>query len=106
MDFKAVEERQKQWEETTLREWFQRQGERKKQFSAFQGMVPVKTVYTPLDLAERGLDFLKDIGYPGEFPYTRGNEPNMYRRKFWEMSQYSGFGSADETNQRIKDLLG
>jgi methylmalonyl-CoA mutase N-terminal domain/subunit len=52
-----------------------------------------------------GVNFLKDIGFPGEFPYTRGNEPNMYRRKFWEMSQYSGFGSADETNLRIKDLL-
>ncbi len=105
MDSKEIREKQGQWEKSILREWVEKYGERRKEFPTFQGMVPVKTVYTPIDLEERGIDFLRDIGFPGEFPYTRGNEPNMYRRKFWEMSQYSGFGSAQETNQRIKDLL-
>ena len=105
MDFKAVKEKQEQWQKTALREWVEKHGERRKEFHTYQGMVPVKPVYTPLDLEEGGIDFLRDIGYPGEFPYTRGNEPNMYRRKYWEMSQYSGFGSPAETNRRIKDLL-
>lgn len=105
MDSKAMREKQREWEENTLKAWVERYGERQKEFSAFEDMVPIKTVYTPLDLEDQGIDFLRDIGYPGEFPYTRGNEPNMYRRKFWEMSQYSGFGSAQETNERIKDLL-
>ena len=105
MDIKAIGEKQGQWEKSNLQEWVKKYGERRKEFHAYQGMVPIKTVYTPIDLEEKGIDFLRDIGYPGEFPYTRGNEPNMYRRKLWEMSQYSGFGSAAETNQRIKDLL-
>jgi methylmalonyl-CoA mutase N-terminal domain/subunit len=104
-DPKVIQKKQTEWENSTLKEWVDKFGERQKEFRTFQGMVPVKTVYTPNDLEEKGIDFLRDIGFPGEFPYTRGNEPNMYRRKFWEMSQYSGFGSADETNQRIKDLL-
>ncbi len=105
MDIKN-EKRQKQWEEAVLKKYVEKNGERKKVFTAFQGMIPIKTVYTPLDLEERSIDFLRDIGYPGEFPFTRGNDPNMYRRKFWEMSQYSGFGSAEETNRRVKELLG
>ena len=105
MEIKAIEKRQKQWENKNLKNYVKTHGERKKEFLAFQGMIPIKTVYTPLDLMERGIDFLNDIGYPGDFPFTRGNEPNAYRRQFWEMSQYSGFGSAEETNKRIKDLL-
>ena len=79
MDIKAIDKKQKQWEEATLRSSVDKYGERKKKFMAFQGMIPIKTVYTPLDLEERAIDFLKDIGYPGEFPFTRGNDPNMYR---------------------------
>lgn len=100
-----IGKKQKQWEETILKNYVEKYGERKKKFTVFQGMMPIKTVYTPLDLEERAIDFLRDIGYAGEFPFTRGNDPNMYRRKFWEMSQYLGFGSAEETNKRIKDLL-
>ena len=105
MNIKKITETQKQWEESTLKEWVEKHGERKKEFSAYEDAVPIKNLYTPLDLEEQGIDFLKDIGYPGEYPYTRGNEPNMYRRKFWEMSQYSGFGSAKETNKRLKNLI-
>ena len=105
MDLKKLKESAQKWEESTLDEWVKQHGERSSEFTASQGMVPVNTLYTPLDLEERGVDYENDIGFPGQFPYTRGLEPNMYRRKFWEMSQYSGFGSADETNKRIKDLL-
>ncbi len=101
----VIAARQKQWEETTLQPWLKSHGERKKQFTVYRGMVPVKNLYTPLDVEERGADFLRDIGFPGEFPFTRGNDPNVYRRRYWETSQYSGFGSAGETNKRIKDLL-
>ena len=94
MSDSAIRTAQKQWEENILRDWLETYGERRKEFSAYERAVPVKTVYTPLDMADQEIDFLKDIGFPGEYPYTRGNEPNMYRRKFWEMSQYSGFGSA------------
>jgi methylmalonyl-CoA mutase, N-terminal domain len=105
MDLKNIAMREKEWTEKALEGWVKKYGERSKEFSASQGMVPVKALYTPMDLENRGVDYLKDIGFPGEYPYTRGNEPNMYRRKFWEMSQYSGFGSSEETNRRIKDLL-
>ena len=105
MDIATIEKSEKEWAEKMLRDWVEKYGERAKEFSASQGMIPVKTLYTPIDLEERGIDYVRDIGFPGAYPYTRGNEPNMYRRKFWEMSQYSGFGSSDETNQRIKDLL-
>jgi methylmalonyl-CoA mutase N-terminal domain/subunit len=105
MSNEAIRKRQKQWEEKAFGDWVERFKERNKEFSAYEGAISVKTVYTPLDLDDQGIDFLRDIGYPGEYPYTRGIELNMYRRKFWEMSQYSGFGSAQETNLRIKDLL-
>ena len=63
----------------------------------------VKRVYTPQDLATN--DYLADIGFPGEFPYTRGIQPTMYRGRFWTMRIYAGFSSADETNARYKYLL-
>lgn len=105
MEIKKIETGEKEWKEKILEPWVKQYGERDGDFTASQGMIPVNTIYTPVDLENRGVDYLKDIGFPGQYPYTRGLEPNMYRRKLWEMSQYSGFGSADETNKRIKDLL-
>jgi methylmalonyl-CoA mutase N-terminal domain/subunit len=60
---------------------------------------------TPEDLAEEGFDYLRDLGYPGEFPYTRGVQRNMYRGKLWTMRQFAGFSGAEETNKRFKLLL-
>lgn len=100
-----LEKQHEEWSEKVLKPWVDKHGERSNKFSASQGMIPVDALYTPLSLENMGNDYLKDIGFPGQYPYTRGLEPNMYRRKFWEMSQYSGFGSAEETNLRIKDLL-
>lgn len=63
----------------------------------------VKRLYTPLDTAE--LDYNKQLGFPGEYPFTRGIQPTMYRGRFWTMRQYSGFATAEETNARYKYLL-
>jgi len=63
----------------------------------------IKRVYTPLDV--KSLDYLKDLGFPGRYPYTRGVYPTMYRSRYWTMRQYAGFGSAKETNERYKYLL-
>lgn len=63
----------------------------------------VQRLYTPLDTAE--LDYNKQLGFPGEYPFTRGIQPTMYRGRFWTMRQYSGFATAEETNARYKYLL-
>jgi len=63
----------------------------------------VDVLYAPDDIEET--DYLKDIGFPGEYPYTRGVHPTMYRERIWTMRQYSGFGTAKETNQRFRYLL-
>ena len=64
---------------------------------------PLPPVYTPDDLA--GMDYLRDLGFPGEFPFTRGVYPGMYRKSPWQMRLYAGFGTAEDTNQRWKFLL-
>ncbi|MCX7971364.1 MAG: methylmalonyl-CoA mutase family protein, partial [Negativicutes bacterium] len=60
-------------------------------------------LYTPLDI--EGFDYLNDLGFPGEYPFTRGVQPTMYRGRFWTMRQYAGFGNAKESNERYKYLL-
>jgi methylmalonyl-CoA mutase, N-terminal domain len=67
--------------------------------------IPVKRVYTPIDLEEAGFEYAKDLNFPGEYPYTRGIEPGMYRENLWLIGQYGGFGSAEETNKRFNYLL-
>jgi len=64
---------------------------------------PVERLYTPLNLKNQ--DYLQDVGLPGEFPYTRGVQPTMYRGRFWTMRQYAGFATAEESNARYKYLL-
>ncbi len=76
--------------------------EREAKFATDSGF-EIDTVYTPNNLA--GTDYAQDLGLPGEFPYTRGVQPNMYRGRLWTMRQYAGFGSAEETNQRFRYLL-
>src|SRR5882724_8940679 len=70
----------------------------KKRFETISG-IELKQVYGP------GSERPDEIGLPGEFPYTRGIQPTMYRGKLWTMRQYAGFGSAAETNKRFKYLL-
>jgi len=66
---------------------------------------PVEALYTREDLADRNLSFDRDIGYPGEFPYTRGIHPTGYRGKLWTMRQFAGFGTAEDSNERYLRLL-
>src|SRR5262249_24495201 len=65
--------------------------------------IPVKQVYTPADLANQNYE--QQINYPGEFPFTRGVQPTMYRGRLWTMRQYAGMGDADESNKRYRYLL-
>jgi len=97
------EEARRQWEERTLKPALAKSPDRPALFTNSSGS-PVERVYTPADTA--GLDYARDIGYPGEFPYTRGVQPTMFRGRLWTMRQYAGFGSAAETNSRFRFLLG
>lgn len=76
--------------------------ERKKQFTTGSN-APIKRLYTPLDIEK--LDYTKDLGVPGSYPFTRGVQNTMYRGKFWTMRQYAGFSTAEESNKRYKYLL-
>lgn len=76
--------------------------ERKKEFVNTSG-IPIKRLYTPLD--NKQMDYLSDLGFPGEYPFTRGVQPTMYRGRFWTMRQYAGFATAEESNRRYKFLL-
>jgi methylmalonyl-CoA mutase N-terminal domain/subunit len=90
------------WEETTLQNTLARAPERKNEFVTTSGE-PIRRLYTPLDVAD--LDYLDDLGYPGEYPYTRSVHSTLYRGKPWTMRMFAGFGSAEETNARYKYLL-
>ena len=79
-----------------------RSPERKKEFKTDSNMT-VERLYTPAEVED--LSFGEDLGFPGDYPYTRGVQPNMYRGRLWTMRQYAGFGSAEETNKRFKYLL-
>jgi methylmalonyl-CoA mutase, N-terminal domain len=80
----------------------ERLGERKGPFTTISGR-PIERLYTPDDI--RSLDYARDLGNPGEFPYTRGIHPTGYRGKLWTMRQFAGFGTPEETNERYKQLL-
>ena len=96
------EEARRDWEERTLKPSLARSPERPGPFADSAG-APVERLHTPADTA--AVDYVRDLGFPGEFPYTRGVQPTMYRGRFWTMRQYAGFGSATETNQRFRYLL-
>ena len=90
------------WEEKVVSEWLKRLPERQDEFlttSDFQ----MKRLYTPRDVADE--NYLKDLGFPGDFPFTRGLHATMYRGRLWTMRQFAGYGTAEETNKRFKYLL-
>ncbi|HIQ05950.1 MAG TPA: methylmalonyl-CoA mutase [Anaerolineae bacterium] len=91
-----------QWDEMTLKPFLERAPEREEQFETPSG-IPVERLYTPADIAE--LDYGRDLGFPGEYPFTRGVYPTMYRGRFWTMRQYAGYASAEESNRRYRYLL-
>ncbi len=95
---KAAREKYNQNVERALK----RGGERRERFATTSG-IEIKRLYDPDDLA--GFDYLSDLGFPGEYPFTRGVQPTMYRGRLWTMRQYAGFGTAEESNRRYRYLL-
>ena len=91
----------KAWEERELAAFLKKAPERQKEFRTLTGF-PVKRVYTPLDLADTPPE---DIGLPGQYPFTRGPYPTMYRGRIWTMRQIAGFGTAEDTNKRFHYLI-
>jgi len=101
-ELREIKKESEQWQETTVKSYLEAMPERKPEFtttSSFQ----VGRLYTPADVSD--LDYSEDLGYPGQFPYTRGIHPTMYRGRLWTMREFSGFGTAEETNCRFKYLL-
>jgi methylmalonyl-CoA mutase N-terminal domain/subunit len=90
-----------QWEETTVQPSTHRMPERKHLMTT--SGVSINGVYTPQDNA--ALDYRRDLNLPGEYPYTRGVQPTMYRARPWTMRMFAGFGTAEDTNKRFKYLL-
>ena len=90
-----------EWQESTLAPVVKRRPEREERFRTDSG-IEQDAVYCPEDL---DLDYHRDLGYPGEYPYTRGVQPNMYRGRVWTMRQYSGYATAEESNRRYHYLL-
>ncbi len=93
-----------QWQEETLKPAVKRYAERRESFETDSGLA-IEPLYAPEDLEHRGHNYSEDIGFPGEFPYTRGVQPNVYRGRVWTMRQYSGYATAADTNRRFRYLL-
>jgi methylmalonyl-CoA mutase N-terminal domain/subunit len=90
------------WEKTTLRKALAQSPERQREFTTISG-APIRRLYTPADLADFNPE--RDLGFPGQPPYTRGLHATMYRGRLWTMRQFSGFGSPEDTNRRFHYLL-
>ncbi len=90
------------WDQGSVQKTLSKAPERRKTFTSISN-IPVERLYTPWDVAN--LDYGNDLGFPGEYPFTRGVQPTMYRGRFWTMRQYAGFGSAAESNERYRYLL-
>jgi methylmalonyl-CoA mutase, N-terminal domain len=98
----AIENARKQWQEKKLAPALKRGRERKQEFATSSG-IEIKRTYDPTDLD--GFDFTADLGFPGQYPFTRGVQPTMYRGRLWTMRQYAGFGTAEESNRRYRYLF-
>jgi len=99
---KQIREREEAWQRENLAKTLSKFPERKKQFTT-DSNISLERVYTPRNV--EGLDYNRDLSFPGEYPYTRGVYSTMYRGRLWTMRQYAGFGTAEQTNQRFKYLL-
>jgi methylmalonyl-CoA mutase N-terminal domain/subunit len=97
-----IGEARDRWEETTLKPALARAPERSEQFQTDSG-IPLERLFTPVDVGD--CDYGRDLGFPGEYPFTRGPYPSMYRGRLWTMRLYSGFGTAEESNSRYRHLL-
>jgi len=99
---KNIREEHERWEKTTLGKTLAKSPERAISFKTTSD-IEIKRLYTPLDIADA--DDGEHLGFPGEYPFTRGVQSTMYRGRFWTMRQYAGFATAEETNKRYKYLL-
>lgn len=99
---RKVQNAYQNWENSSYQKSVLKNPERQEEFSTVS-FTPVKALYTPLDINEK--DYSEKIGFPGEYPFTRGIQPTMYRGRLWTMRQYAGFGSAKESNKRYRYLL-
>jgi methylmalonyl-CoA mutase cobalamin-binding domain/chain len=98
---RAIEKQLEQWEQHEVASFLRKQRERQEQFTTLSGF-PVKRVYTALDVAATPL---ADLGLPGQYPFTRGPYPTMYRSRAWTMRQIAGFGTGEDTNNRFRYLI-
>jgi methylmalonyl-CoA mutase N-terminal domain/subunit len=94
--------REEKWAKSTLHKTLDAHPERRETFITTSS-VSVERLYTPLDVGD--MDYERDLGFPGEYPFTRGVHPTMYRGRLWTMRMFAGFGTAEETNARYKYLL-
>jgi len=90
-----------EWQDSILQKTLQKAPERQERFEISSG-TEVEPLYAPEDLT--GRDYNEAVGYPGEYPFTRGIQPTMYRGRLWTMRQYAGFASAEESNKRYRYL--
>jgi methylmalonyl-CoA mutase N-terminal domain/subunit len=97
----TVEDEKERWQRETLKPSLERVPERKPGFQTLSG-IPLPRVLTPQD---GDLDYMGKLGFPGEYPFTRGVQPSMYRGRLWTMRQYAGYASAQESNRRYRYLL-
>ncbi len=97
-----IEDAVKEWEESKLQKSLAKFPERQSEFVNSSG-VSIKRLYTPADV--EGIDYLRDLGLPAEYPFTRGVQDTMYRGRFWTMRMYAGFATAEESNKRYKFLI-
>jgi methylmalonyl-CoA mutase N-terminal domain/subunit len=103
-DASAMKEIQKgveQWQQQVLEPWKVKSGDSRKDFQTASG-IPIKPIYTPEDIDDQSYP---DLSFPGVYPYTRGVYPSMYRGRLWTMRMFSGFGTPEDTNKRLKLLL-
>ena len=100
---KAGYEEFEKWESSILKKTLERFPEQKAEFTT-GSWIPVERIYYPAEGEPQR--YVEKLGFPGQYPFTRGVQPTMYRGRFWTMRQYAGFGTAEESNQRYKYLLG
>ncbi len=98
----TLDDEKRRWEEQTFQPQVHKFHERKSDFKTPSG-ISIPPILIPTD---PNPDYLEQLGFPGEYPYTRGVQPTMYRGRFWTMRQYAGYASAEESNQRYRFLLG
>ncbi|MEN6392952.1 MAG: methylmalonyl-CoA mutase family protein [Anaerolineaceae bacterium] len=97
-----IRQKLEEWEKSCLSHSLKQLPERKKEFITTSSE-PIQRLYSPIDI--ENVDYLEDLGFPGEYPYTRGIHPTLYRSRPWTMRMFAGFGTAEETNARFKYLL-